>query len=162
VQAPPEQPPDVSQQQNFTPDQPQISAPTVSAITSTTTTATSFTMTTAPVPVMKPMGDVKMSTDIPKSLGTGIAKGLPSTMAGRAGGTARGRIQPGGRSRRGADRSRHGGLGALHDSDPTRAEETYEYDPLTGHDAAANLPEWHGRPLPLANWCVAFNMPVPD
>ena len=61
-----------------------------------------------------------------------------------------------------ADRSRHGGLGALHDSDPTRAEETYEYDPLTGHDAAANLPEWHGRPLPLANWCVAFNMPVPD
>ncbi len=89
VQAPPEQPPDVSQQQNFTPDQPQISAPSVSAITSTTTTATSFTMTTAPVPVMKPMGDVKMSTDIPKSLGTGIAKGLPSTMAGRAGGTAR-------------------------------------------------------------------------
>ncbi len=60
-----------------------------------------------------------------------------------------------------ADHSRHGGLGALHDSDPTRAEETYEYDPLAGHDAAADLPEWHGRRLPLANWCVAFNVPVP-
>ena len=60
-----------------------------------------------------------------------------------------------------ADRSRHGGLGALHDSDPARAEETYEYDPLAGHDAAADLPDWHGRRLPLANWCVAFNVPVP-
>ena len=60
-----------------------------------------------------------------------------------------------------ADRSRHGGLGALHDSDPTLAAETYEYDPLAGHDEAAGLPEWHGRRLPLANWCVAFNVPVP-
>ncbi len=60
-----------------------------------------------------------------------------------------------------ADRSRHGGVGALHDSDPARAEETYEYDPLAGHDAAADLPDWHGRRLPLANWCVAFNVPVP-
>ena len=60
-----------------------------------------------------------------------------------------------------ADRSRHSGLGGLHDSDPTRAEDTYEYDPIAGHDAAADLPDWHGRRLPLANWCVAFNVPVP-
>ena len=59
-----------------------------------------------------------------------------------------------------ADHSRHGGLGALHDSDPTLADDAYVFDALAGHDAAAGVPGWPGRPLPLVNWCVAFNVPV--
>ena len=59
-----------------------------------------------------------------------------------------------------ADRSRHGGLGALHDSDPELSDEPYEYDAVAGHDEAANLPGWPGRRMPLANWCVAFAMAV--
>ena len=57
-----------------------------------------------------------------------------------------------------ADR-RHGGLGALHDSDATVAQDLYVFDPLAGHAASAELPELVGRPYPLANWCVAFNIP---
>jgi hypothetical protein len=90
VQLPPDQPPDLTQQQSFTPDQPQIAAPSVSAITSTTSTATSFTMSAAPAPVVKVMGDTKMAgATMPTNIGAGLSKGLPSTMAGRAGGTAR-------------------------------------------------------------------------
>jgi hypothetical protein len=58
-----------------------------------------------------------------------------------------------------ADR-RHGGLGALHDSDATEAQDRYVFDPLTGHRASAEVAELVGRPYPLANWCVAFNIPV--
>jgi hypothetical protein len=93
AQAPQEQPPDLSQatQQAATPDQPQISAPSVSAITSTTSMATNFTMSAAPVPVaVKAIGDAKMvGAAMPTNLGSGLSKGLPSSMAGRAGGTAR-------------------------------------------------------------------------
>jgi hypothetical protein len=59
-----------------------------------------------------------------------------------------------------ADRTRHGGLGGLHDSDPALADDAYEFDPLAGHDAAAGVPGWPGRRLPLVNWSVAFNVPV--
>jgi hypothetical protein len=59
-----------------------------------------------------------------------------------------------------ADRSRHGGRGALHDSDATTAEDRYAYDPGIGHYASANLPDLVGRPYPLANWCVAFTLPI--
>lgn len=59
-----------------------------------------------------------------------------------------------------ADRSRHAGLGGLHDSDPALADDTYECDALAGHDAAAGVAGWPGRRLPLVNWCVAFNVPV--
>lgn len=59
-----------------------------------------------------------------------------------------------------ADRTRHGGLGGLHDSDPAQADDAYEFDPLAGHDAAAAAPGWPGRRLPLVNWSVAFNVPV--
>ena len=93
AQAAPEQPPDLSQQpqQTATPEQPQISAPSVSAITSTTTMATSFTMSAAPAPVaVKAIGEAKMAgVAMPTNLGAGLSKGLPSAMAGRAGGTAR-------------------------------------------------------------------------
>ncbi len=58
-----------------------------------------------------------------------------------------------------ADR-RHGGLGALHDSDATVAQDSYVFDKLAGHAATAELAELVGRPYPLANWCVAFNIPV--
>jgi len=58
-----------------------------------------------------------------------------------------------------ADR-RHGGLGALHDSDATEAQDNYVFDRLTGHRASAEVAELVGRPYPLANWCVAFNIPV--
>ena len=55
---------------------------------------------------------------------------------------------------------RHHGLGALHDSDATVAEDSYVFDPLTGHAAAAEVPELVGRPYPLQNWCVAFRIPL--
>jgi len=58
-----------------------------------------------------------------------------------------------------ADR-RHGGLGALRDSDATEAQDDYVFDRRTGHRASAEIPELVGRPYPLANWCVAFNIPV--
>jgi hypothetical protein len=59
-----------------------------------------------------------------------------------------------------ADRSRAGGRGALHDSDATAAEDSYAYDPDTGHYPSANVPDLVGRPYPLMNWCVAFTQPI--
>ena len=59
-----------------------------------------------------------------------------------------------------ADRSRHGGRGALHDSDASIAEDRYAYDPGTGHYPSANVPELVGQPYPLMNWCVAFTQPI--
>jgi len=59
-----------------------------------------------------------------------------------------------------AGRSRHGGRGALHDSDATVAEDHYAYDPGTGHYPSANLTDFVGRPYPLVNWCVAFTQPI--
>jgi hypothetical protein len=58
-----------------------------------------------------------------------------------------------------ADRS-HGGRGMLHDSDPTRADEIYVFDPHAGHYPSAKLPELIGQPYPLQNWCVAFSLPI--
>ena len=54
----------------------------------------------------------------------------------------------------------HGGRGALHDSDATVAPDRYVFDPATGHYPEAAIPELVGRPYPLANWCVAFAIPV--
>ena len=58
-----------------------------------------------------------------------------------------------------ADRSRHAGHGALHDSDPALADECYEHDPLAGHEAD-EVAGWPGRRYPLMNWCVGFNLAV--
>jgi hypothetical protein len=54
----------------------------------------------------------------------------------------------------------HGGGGALHDSDTTTAEDPYVYDTRTGHYPTAEVPGLVGRPYPLENWCVAFNLPI--
>lgn len=59
-----------------------------------------------------------------------------------------------------ADRTVHIGNGNLCDSDPTRAEELYEYLPGTGMYAAANIPALVNNPYPLANWCAPFVLPV--
>jgi len=58
-----------------------------------------------------------------------------------------------------ADR-RHGGRGALHDSDPDVSPDRYVFDAATGHAPKANLRELVGRPYPLTNWCVAFAIPA--
>lgn len=60
-----------------------------------------------------------------------------------------------------AGQTRHRGLGCLHDSDATRADDCYEYDATKGHAPEADIPELKGRPYPLMNWCVAFRMDVP-
>jgi hypothetical protein len=72
---------------------------------------------------------------------------------------ALGRIPVGDTTLRYADR-KHGGLGCLHDSDTTHAEDAYEYSPQTGHDPSANVEGLVGRLYPLMNWCVAFNVPL--
>ena len=58
-----------------------------------------------------------------------------------------------------ADR-RHAGLGALHDSDATVAEDAFSLDPFAGERADADVRGLVGRPYPLQNWCVAFNVPL--
>jgi hypothetical protein len=59
-----------------------------------------------------------------------------------------------------AGRTRHHGRGCLHDSDTTRTDDVYQYDPLTGHAPEAEIEGLVGRPYPLMNWCVAFRMVV--
>ena len=72
----------------LTQTQPNISAPTVSAIVSATTQASSYQLVSAPMPIVKSLGEAKLG-ELPKATTAGIAKGLPAAMAGRAGGTAR-------------------------------------------------------------------------
>ena len=90
VQPPAEQPPDLSQQQNVTPEAPSITAPTVSAITTNATNNTAFQMASIPVPVKTIVGDVKNLADTSKAMSKNAGKGFPSAMGGRMGGTARG------------------------------------------------------------------------
>jgi len=59
-----------------------------------------------------------------------------------------------------ADRSRHGGRGSLHDSDPAVAFDPYVFDAAAGHWPSADQPDLIGRPYPLMNWCVGFVMPI--
>jgi hypothetical protein len=91
VQAPPEQPPDLTQQ-TFTPQTPQINVPTVSAISTTNVTTPTFTVAAA-VPQVKAMPTDAMDKalkSVAANVGAkGIATGLPGTMAGRAGGSQR-------------------------------------------------------------------------
>lgn len=87
--APPEDT-DVSEQ-IFTPDTPQVNAPSIDAITTTSTVQTSFKMNAAPAPV-KPMNTSDMTKTIANSAASamkGAGKGVPGTMSGRMGGTAR-------------------------------------------------------------------------
>jgi hypothetical protein len=86
---PPEDKPNV-EEQVFTPEQPSINAPTIDAITSNTTVATTFKMTSAPTPI-KPMATdmTKSMADATKNLAKGVGAGIPASMSGRMGGTAR-------------------------------------------------------------------------
>jgi hypothetical protein len=84
----PPEPEVVQVTETLTQTQPNISAPTVSAIVSTTTQASSYQLVSAPMPIVKSLGEAKLG-ELPKATAVGIAKGLPATMAGRAGGTAR-------------------------------------------------------------------------
>jgi hypothetical protein len=83
--------PEVQQQQVFTPTQPTVNTPAVDTIVANTTTPTSFTMQSA-VPTMKAPAMTDAANAMQKVTQTAMGKGmghLPSTMAGRAGGTAR-------------------------------------------------------------------------
>ncbi|MDR3404698.1 MAG: terpene cyclase/mutase family protein [Chthoniobacter sp.] len=88
VQAPPEQPPDLTQQE-FTPQTPQLNAPSLSAITTNNVTTPTFQVASA-VPVMSaPTNDMtKAIQSASKAIGKG-SSGIPGTMASRVGGTAR-------------------------------------------------------------------------
>jgi hypothetical protein len=88
--APPEDKPDASQE-IFTPDTPQINAPAFDAITTTSTLQTSFKMASLPAAQMKPAAsDIsKNVAEVAKTTTKGIGVGVPTTMAGRIGGTAR-------------------------------------------------------------------------
>lgn len=58
-----------------------------------------------------------------------------------------------------ADRAVHLGNGNLCDSDPTRAQELYEYFAGGGMYASANIAELVNKPYPMANWCPPFVLP---
>lgn len=51
-----------------------------------------------------------------------------------------------------------GGAGGLRDSDPTVADSQYEYLPEQGMWPEANLPALVGKPYPLYNWSIAFEI----
>jgi len=53
-----------------------------------------------------------------------------------------------------------GGAGQLRDSDPTLADAHYEYLPEKGMQALENVPELVGKPYPLHNWSIAFDIPA--
>lgn len=87
--APPEEQPQTMEQQ-FTPETPTITPPTVTAITTSATNPAAFQMAAIPVPVKTMPSDMsKNITDMSKNITKGLAAGLPSSMQGRAGGTAR-------------------------------------------------------------------------
>ena len=51
-----------------------------------------------------------------------------------------------------------GGAGGLRDSDPTVADSHYEYLPKQGMWREANIPALVGKPYPLYNWSIAFDI----
>ncbi|HSI13217.1 MAG TPA: prenyltransferase/squalene oxidase repeat-containing protein [Chthoniobacter sp.] len=90
VQAPPEQPPDLTQQE-FTPQTPQLTAPQLSAITTNNVSTPQFQVAQAlPATMSAPTNDVtKALASATKAMGKGVSGGIPGTMASRVGGTAR-------------------------------------------------------------------------
>jgi len=90
VEAPPEQPPDVSQQ-TFQPTAPQITAPTLSAISTTNLSTPTFQVAQV-VPVIKAPSSDTMNKALERAMtgsARGVAGNLPAVMGGRMGGTAR-------------------------------------------------------------------------
>ncbi|CAN7388918.1 hypothetical protein LJR143_002176 [Pseudoxanthomonas sp. LjRoot143] len=59
-----------------------------------------------------------------------------------------------------AGKTVYNGNGCLHDSDTTVADASYEYEAGTGQYASANIPALVGKPYPLHNWCIAFQIGV--
>ncbi len=53
-----------------------------------------------------------------------------------------------------------GGAGQLRDSDPTLADARYEYLPEKGMQPEEKVPALVGRPYPLHNWSIAFEIPA--
>ncbi|WP_019342295.1 sialate O-acetylesterase [Stutzerimonas stutzeri] len=51
-----------------------------------------------------------------------------------------------------------GGAGELHDSDPAVADANYEYLPDEGMPDEANIEALVGKPYPLYNWSIAFEI----
>ena len=91
AQPPPEQP--VDTQQTFTPEAPQIAAPTLSTL-STTNVSTPTFQVAASVPMSRPMQTDMMTENLQKATQSikGIAGNIPGTMAGRMGGTSRAKM----------------------------------------------------------------------
>ncbi len=58
------------------------------------------------------------------------------------------------------DHAFHLGHGCLHDSDPTLAQDSYQFDPVSGHWPEANIPALVGKPYPLMNWCTSFRITI--
>ena len=90
VQAPPEQPPDLTQQQ-FTPQTPTLNVPSLTAISTTNVTTPTFQVASAMPTMTSPANDpmAKALQSAAKNIGSGMAGNVPGTMAGRMGGTAR-------------------------------------------------------------------------
>jgi len=90
VQAPPEQPPDLTQQQ-FQPQTPQLNAPQLSAISTTNVSTPTFQVAAAVPAMSAPVDDSmkKALASAAQNVGHGLASGIPGTMASRVGGTAR-------------------------------------------------------------------------
>jgi len=57
-----------------------------------------------------------------------------------------------------AGKTKYDGNGFLRDSDSTVAEDVYVFDPTTAQLPDENLPELVGKPYPLYNWSIAFNL----
>ena len=57
-----------------------------------------------------------------------------------------------------AGKATYNGNGNLRDSDATVADDYYEYTPGTGQYTSANIPSLVGKPYPLHNWCIAFQI----
>lgn len=53
-----------------------------------------------------------------------------------------------------------GGAGQLRDSDPAVADSVYEYLPDAGMPSEANIAALVGKPYPLYNWSIAFDIAV--
>jgi hypothetical protein len=78
----------------FTPEAPSITAPTLTAMTTTNVTTPTFQVATS-VPIVKPQQTDQMSKMLDKAaqaMAKGAGGSVPGAMAGRMGGTARGKM----------------------------------------------------------------------
>lgn len=78
--------------QTFTPETPQVNAPSIEAITTNSVTQTNFKINASIAPAPKAVTTTDMTKAVAsaaKSAMKGLGSGIPGTMAGRMGGTAR-------------------------------------------------------------------------